>query len=942
MASFATEGEGAADLFHRPDFWKSSNLLNPPPPLAEKFFDLLQSRFVNSDASAATNDSYFRPPPGLGPDATVERRPSETHDSVFDASGIVSEAEPDRDLWLVDDNVQAQTPVHKSWVRFETGQQQSDLAIFLSEADASAYDAFLASGRIHEGSIPQGLYKNIDLRSWMSCLLSMSLGRDSFMFAWNQDTMTFLPLLGLTKVPCYSGESLAGIVRLCTSCGETYRRLKAFVERTYSSNATPSRIALANALDKLLLVVQDELGARGLRAKSILQLQSFVKPVLTILSYFQQLIHKSRKTTNDSSLLSIIYAEAQSAELSEPFLKDAMGEILRMVSRPFMEFVEEWLGLRPERGVPISKSGSSKGFVRCDKHMWIDDQGFELEEEDFFLDLNNIPSFIPDDMARAIFETGKNLRFLQSYHPQHPLACLNSMAVAGLPNLEWQYDWASVRRVERKADEYHRAVAEILCKSPVTTPKTSSSMANDLQRSDEAVLQFFGKDELRLEQTVLASIEQLDRPVTKVQSWDKLSALLRNELFSLRDEGEVLGSNFSPHWSLLPMLSFGPMIYAQARLVNRECLRSLYVEHNLRQHIRLQKAFQLLGDGMFSSRLSNALFNPEMEKTERQAGVARSGANMGLRLSNRVKWPPASSELRLALAGLLTDSYQQSSDGTGWEGVTLSRTEPAVLPGGLSFAIRELSPEEMDGCMDPGALEALDFLRLSYKPPPPLTPILTPGVLVKYDRIFKHLLRLLRMLCVTDQLFRDMTSSASKWKDPDDVSLRFRLEAHNFISNVARFFFDVGIEKPWRGFEAWLDTIEQGLGVNKDNTKAPSAISPDRLGEQHERTLDEIMAALLLRKRQQPVLKLLEEVFMLVLSFSKIIRVRAENAFGPRPDVKELYGSFREKVEVFITVCRGMSEKTGYGQKREAGKTEENHITMLLLMLDMSNYYVKR
>lgn len=889
-----------------------------------------------------SGSGYFRPPPGLGLDAPVEHSPSQTHEDPGGVPMIAQEAGPERDIWLISDDVQAQPPAHKTWVRFESDQADPGVATFISEAGAPAYEALLASGSIYGASGPRESYKNIDLRSWMSCLLSLSLGRDSFMFSWDQDTMAFVPILGMTKIPSYSGESLVGIVQLCTSCGETYRHLKAFVEITYSNNVTPSRVALANALDKLLLVVQDELGARGVKARSILQLQSFVKPVFSILSYFQQLIHKIRKMANDSSLLSVIYTEAQSAELSEPFLKDAMGEILRMVSKPFIEFVEEWLGLRPEGGAPITKSGPSKSFVRCDNNVWIDDQGFELEEPDYFLDVNNMPSFIPDDIAQAIFETGKNLRFLQSYHPQHPLSSLHSLSIAELPGLEWQYDWESVQRVERKAKEYHRAVAETLLRSPTTTNKLNSSVADGEEGRDKTVLQFFGKDELRLEQTVLASIAQLDRPVNKVESWDKLSLLLRKELFSLRDKADLSEDDFSPHWSLLPMLSFGPIIYAQAHLVNRECLRSLYKEHNLKRHIRLQKAFQLLGNGMFSSHLSNALFNPEMEKTERQAGVARTGANMGLRLSNRDNWPPASSELRLALAGLLTDSYQQSSDGTGWEGVTLTRTEPAMLPGGLSFAIRDLSEEEMDRCMDPNALEALDFLRLSYKTPPPLMPIITPGVLVKYDRIFRHLLRVLRMLFVADQLFRDMTSSASRWKDPDDVSLRFRLEAHNFISNIARYFFDVGIERPWREFEAWLDTIEQGLGGDKDSSESPSSISPDRLGEQHERTLDGIMAVLLLRKRQQPVLKLLEEIFTLVLAFSNVVRARARSTQGPQRDIRELYRWFKEKVEVFITVCRGMSEKSGYGQKREAGKAEENHITILLLMLDMSNYYVKR
>ncbi|KAF3767692.1 hypothetical protein M406DRAFT_275321 [Cryphonectria parasitica EP155] len=865
---------------------------------------------------------------------------------------IDSASEVEEDLWLFRDEAAAKLPEFKTWDGFALSKVNLELANFTTEAGASAYDIFLALDNNPCGLDSHSSYKTLDPRGWAACLLAVSLGRESVMFSWNEEKMIFTPALELTKVPGYSGDSLAGILQLCTSCGEACRRLRSYVEMSYSTNATPSRVALANALDKMLLVAQDELGARGLRVRSILQLQSLVRPVFAILSYFQKLVQKVKKAERDSAFLSIIYAEAQSAELGEPFLRDAMGEILRMVSKPFTDFVEEWIGLRPEGGMPISKNGPGKSFVRCDSHMWVDDQGFELEEPDYFLDMDYMPTFIPDDIAQAIFETGRNLRFLQSYQPQNPLSSLRAVAIGEPPRLEWQYDWESITRVEQKALAFHHTVLDTLRKHQVTVDDDRDGVqVDDGIGEEEPVLQFFGKDESHLEQTVLASIAHLDHPVAKVEPWDKLSRLLREKLFSIQDETDAIGTEFSPHWSLLPLLSFGPVIFTQARLVNRECLRLLYAEHNLREHLRLQRAFQLLGNGMFSSRLSNALFSPEMDTTERQAGVARSGGAMGLRLTSRDNWPPASSELRLALAGVLSESYQQTSPGAdGNNNIDPLPTKHAALPGDLSFAIRDLSPEEMERCMDPDALEALDFLRMSYKPPPPLLPIMTPSVLVKYDHVFKMLLRVRRMLFVVDQLFRDMSSGAFRWQTPDDTSLRFRIEAHHFVSNIARYFFDTGIEKPWRGFERWLDKVEKGLQQETSSGSAPphhqpppSAVSPDRLGEQHERTLDEIMTALFLRKRQRPVLELLEAIFTLVLRFAKAAKPRAEEgAQGPAQEVQDLYRSFREKVEVFITVCRGLSEKSGYGHKRDRDRLQENPIEMLLLLLDMSNYYVKR
>ncbi|CAN8102197.1 unnamed protein product [Discula destructiva] len=939
MASFATEGESVADLFRRPEFWKSSTLLDSPTPLAKDFFDLIvKDGRIDAGSPAVRDEGLFKPPPELNNVFRLQHPSVEVSGDLDDVPMNFPISEADEDPWLFCDVTSAKLPEFKTWDGFQMPEAELTPTSFMTEAGASAYDAFLASKANPCAIETRDSYDSLDPRGYAACLLALSLGRESVLFSWRPEKRSFVPTIELTKMPGCSGDSLLGITRLCSACGEACRRLQIFVDGTYSDDATPCRVALANAIDRLLLVVKDELGVRGLRIRSILQLQALVRPVLALLSYFQRLISKIKRSTSDTALLSLVYNEAQSAELGEPFLRDTMGEILRMVSKPWTEFVEEWVGLKKENGVPIFKDGQGKGFVRVDNTMWVDDEGLELAEPDYFLDMDHMPSFVPDEMAQAIFETGRNLRFLQSYHPKHPLSSYSAVTAAKAPSLEWQYDWEAITRVEQKALIFHRTVSEVLRKTRAVAEAPFTHVSGKTAREDEAVLQFFGKDEFRLEESILASIAHLDHPVQRNELWDKISKTLREQLFTDHHR-DYLGTEFSPHWSLLPLVSFGPLIYAQARLVNRECLKILFAEHDLREHLRLQRAFQLLGNGMFSSHLSNALFNPDMDTVERQSGVGRSGGNMGLRLASRDTWPPASSELRLALMGVLQDSYI-----TGWKKTLSSATEPSEIPGNLSFSIRDLSPEEMEACMDPDSVEALDFLRISYKPPSPLFPVMTPAILVKYDKIFRLLLRVLRMLFAVDQLFRDTSSAASLWTEVDNISLRFRIEAHHFISTVARYFFDTGIQKPWHSFELWLDKVEKNLAERDDASVQSSTVSPDRLGEQHERTLDEIMTALLLKKRQQPVLKLLEDIFALILRFAKRARLRAEGAQGSAQEIKDLYGPFREKVEVFITVCRGVTEKAGYGQKRDGtgGWAEENPIVMLLLMLDMSNYYVKR
>jgi hypothetical protein len=950
MASFATEDESVADLFAQPNFWESSMLLDSPTPITEGFFDLSDASerqevhssepnsqrapdrisLVVGDTLSLPDDGYFKLPPDLKTEAGPEATADDEVEIVDHESLMSLRPESEADPWMFQQDTTQEAANFKTWDSFDVQAADPRPKLFITEAGSDAYDSYLASENSTCGVEPHGSHKTLNPNAYSACLLAMALGRDSVLFSWNSEKKNFQPLIPRSKPPGYSAESLSALLRLCSSCGQANRRLRSFIDKTYSSSASPPRVALANALDSLLLVVQDELGRRGLKTVSILQLQSLVRPTYRLLSYYYKLIVKIKRLVNDADLLSLIYSEAQSAEISEPVLRDTMGQILRIVSTPWTEFVEEWIGLRLEEGTRINKYGPGKGFVKVENKTWINDQGFELEEPDYVLDSENMPDFVPDDVVQAIFETGRNIRFLQESHPQHPMASISIMNSISVPRLEWQYDWESITRLEEKALQYQRAVLDLLQRTQDASGSAEKNPHSSAMVQNDGLLQVFGRDEHDLEQTMLASIANLERPMETKETWNELSTILRQNLFGSQGKRGASVADFSPHWSLLPLLSFGPMVHAQARLVNRECLRLLFREHGLRKHLALQRAFQLLGNGMFSSRLTNALFNPDMETTERRSGVSRSGVTMGLRLSSRDNWPPASSELRLALIGVLTESYQQENG-----------VDDIELPGDLSFAIRDLSTEDMERCMDQESLEALDFLRMSYKPPEALNPIITPSSLVKYDRIFKLMLRVLRMLFVVDQVFRDIVLQASHWANLDDVCVRFRVEAHHFVTNIARYFFDIGIDQTWRRFQSWLDKIEKGL---KDSglDKSAAIVSPKKLGEEHERTLDDIAQALLLRKKQKPVLKLLEEIFTQVLRFAKQSQSTAPSDHDSE-EIKKMFKAFRQKVEVFLTVCRGMGEKAGSRNDREAaGRSQESSLAMLVLMLDMSNYYTKR
>ena len=919
------------------------------------------------------DDVFFKLPSLLKELADQEPR-SQTKPSAHSVGHSESEFEPesstpsldDEDFWLFHENDPVNPSLFRTWESFDDSEQEQG-SLFISEAGPAVFDALLASNQ-EAGDIPDVL----DAAIYCACLLNLALGRSSVLFSWESEKNSFIKTSPRLSISGLSLETVSAVDKLCLECGNSARHLQAFAEGAYSVASTPTRVALAGVVDRLVTAVRSELKRNSHGVRSILQLQSVVQPARSILLYFKGLVKKLAQQISDEGMLSCLFQEAQASEYRDGLVENVTREVLRVLSKPWIEFVEEWVGLRTENGIAMAKIGPSKGFVHVADKMWIDDQGFELEEADYFLDEDRVPTFIPEDMARSIFETGRNLRFLREHHPEHPLSRPDVVSLAMPPKLEWEFNWDAVSQLEARVNQYRNAVIRAIKGALSETPQPASSGTNK-RKYDVAELEYFGKDEAQLRENILASIRQLDRSLGHPEPQDELTQLLHDRLYQTPETS--LGPNsLSPHWTLVPLLSFGPVIEAQSGLVNQECMKLLFSAHRLRVHIDLLKQYFLLDNGLLISRLTHALFDPNLSTAERRTGVALGSGTMGLRLGGRQTWPPASSELRLALMGVLSDCYESPTPPLDTNTST-SNSSP-TLPGDLSFTVRDLSPQEIDRCMDPHGLEALDFLRLSYKPPAALRPVISPAILLKYDRIFRLLLRVLRMLYVANQLSRHQQRTAREGaqhvKEESNASRRFRIEATRFVHHIAAYFFDVGIKQPWARFEVWLDGVqaeteaetESNEGGRSTNNKAtqkgnnnndgkrknrtsPSngagtAAGPDVLRARQECVLDEMMGVLFLRKRQAPVMGLLEETFGVVLRFARLGGAGGRGEEAPR----ELYRLFRKKVEVFVTVCRGLGEKMavsaaagGAGDGMGAGREGAGCAEQLLLRLDMAGFY---
>ncbi|KAF4342942.1 gamma-tubulin complex component 6 [Fusarium beomiforme] len=957
--------EDLAAVFHIPNFWGPSKYLHQldGDSQAQNLFfssrlrDDIESDLVQFGRVSVESNGFFKLLAPLGFEQEPESEVTASDNSTRGPIESIAGSETGDDIWIHADEPEKKTPEHRTWDSFIAGTAAGRRPPLVTEAGANVYDAFLGWS-IDPLELKSSEVPVVDMKAYFSSLLALALGQESILYSKQEKGRSFVPVMSSMRVSGYSRDVLQGLEKQCHRCGSMLFELRSFINATYAKRTSKCGVALAGVLDQILKDVQRHVALHRQAPRSLLELQSTVKGMLAILIPFQRLASKFRKGYEDQHVLSQVFHEAYSVDYGEEQLRGIMREVLQRVSAPWIEFLEEWIGTRQEKGIPLTKAnvGASKGFVKVDTEKYTDDFGQEVEDIDFRLDETKMPHFMPYDIARSIFETGKNLRFIRECHPEHPLASSSIINTTAPPKVGWLYDWGAIESLEKRVTKYHDDLLGAIYDCSSQNKANSESIEPAVSSGN--VDPFFRFDTMSETELLNTLTARMDEPLSdEISKEDTLSQIIRERLTqstTRQSKPPTNGFDFTPHPSLLPVLSFGGIASAQSEIVSQESLRLLFNNHDLRGHLKMHRDFHLFGSGMFASRLSHALFDPDMETAERQAGVARQGGVMGLRLGGRDTWPPASSELRLALMGVLAESFDSDNEFAKKKLAGISR-DASELPGDMSFAVRDLSQDEIDKCMNPDSLEALDFLRLSYKAPPALSSIITPVILTQYDRVFKLLLRVMRMVYVVNQLFRDVNARTSRWNDPEDISYRFTREAHHFVSGITSFFMDAGVAIPWEAFEAKLNKIETDLKNPSTTKRTPDKLeSPDRLREFHSRVLDRIMLSLFLRKRQQPVLNLLEEIFGAVLEYAKFSRKKAlgKNQTtdpGEMKELQRLYSNFKKKVQIFMTVCRALTEKSrstsnkvsdDLGLKQE-GIGEDHMVAQLLLKLDMGHYYTK-
>jgi hypothetical protein len=870
---------------------------------------------------------------------SVDGESDATCDSLREISG------DDNDIWSLDllKEESGQLPPQKSWERYQHRSFQEPVSVYFSESGTKGFDAVLAQqNNANTNGVPNRLVRtDVFIRS----LLRLGLGWSSAFFRYDQRTNQFERYLKDISVSGISPLALENVIEYVLQCGTNMQGMRLFAQEPPAKcRELPALVTLSSTVAIVIFNLEQQISDHSNNIASLLQVKALFHRCGDLIGALADIVDAAQRAVSDAQVMSIVTERAAAFAQKFYWMENLVHEIVIRVTRPWFKFIETWIGLRPEDTDLKESMTSGKTFVRLETH---DTGKFKTGPAriDHIYQADHMPSFIPADQARSIFESGRSLQLLKRSHPRHPIAQRDVLLRTGRLHLHCATTWAGIEQIQTKAQEYEsrlRAEIEKYHKGDAGLHDSPSNVATqyvDQTTNTEVTTAAFELFDIDDEKSTSG-------PVTdhKAFSKDDLKQLL-DKARGFATENTNESSYLGPELASGLHLSLAPILSSQALLIDYSCLHLLFKENRIRHHLNMQWRFQLLGEGSFVARLSNSLFDPEMKSGERKSGKVRSGVDTGLRLGSRDTWPPASSELRLVLIGLLGDCYFGSTNTEDDEKTHVQQDNE--LPGGLSFGIRELTDKEIERCKNPNAIEALDFLRLQYTPPEVLESLITARSLDKYDRLFKHLLRLLRMVSVVKGLIRDSTSRRSLSGDTHNVYQKFRVDAQHFVLAVSDYCFHVGIGSIWQRFQETLTKIENCLNRGDIDGTIEAAHSVPRLRDYHEDILDQMLFALFLSKRHAQAAKLLESIFGTILGFSLLSRA---DGIGMRNEsegaVLHLYQSFRKQTSAFVNYLRSL--ESGKATSKSMAKSGEffssrtdptSVFEHLRVRLDIKNYY---
>lgn len=763
-----------------------------------------------------------------------------------------------------------------TWDTFLEETHSERPSVYLSETGADTYHAILLAAEADKSTKP------VKTDALLSALFEMAMGRSSTIFVWSEKERRFTKRLTKTMAEGYSADILPALFEDISRVGIVTRILTERFEASID-HYSPSRVAFFGALKTALYAGHTYLESSRAKVASLLQLKLLIGKIAFLVTTLGECTEAVQSCQTDQAIISLLMAKAASVSIRHSGVGKALQSIFGRVCRPLLEKLGEEIGLGSGRDSDLSTEMTQEG-----QPIW--------------------DGLVHRELSAAILETQQSLTLLRSHASECPILSSSVGDLTNLPTVELGYTFRALSEIQDRAIAYETARKSLL----VSTVASSSAVPSMTPRDGNNDLHEPDLHDAKSDSPFHLDLGLFTSAVSPVHTHQQDD--LHEQILNCFESPGIDNSPFELDIEQALPLSITPIISAQHRLLSYSVLELLFQQYNFLEHIKLQRHFHLLGHASFSSRLGVALFDPDQISGE---GQRRSGAATGLRLQVRDTWPPASSELRLALMGILSDSVVSTTD--------------RALEDSISFAVRDMSVEELERCRDVDSIHALDFLRLQYKPPNEvLGSVISPDILVKYDRVFQLLLRILRLHQLTQSMIRE-----GDVVRPADHKIVF--EMHHFVSVVADYCHNTVIDLYWRKFMDVLQDVKSHIDRKDYDRTLRTVKSQDYLREMHERTLDDILHGVFLQKKQSSMRRLLQDIFSTVLRFAATRRTDGHAG----QEERQLPARFRVQVKQFLEALRAES-RTEYQSSHEEEMESVNLPEYLLLRLDMSGYWSER
>lgn len=309
------------------------------------------------------------------------------------------------------------------------------------------------------------------------------------------------------------------------------------------------------------------------------------------------------------------------------------------------------------------------------------------------------------------------------------------------------------------------------------------------------------------------------------------------------------------------------------------------VELHIEEHFQALRRYLFMGDGDFSQILSDLLFD-------------------------KLSTNPKTREMLnpVFLNGVLTKALRSSMHADD------------VYADNLSFVIK-YAPQVLQQT----AHNTLDCLELRYKVVWPLNIVITDSLINKYSTVFSFMLQLKRIVWVLKDVWHRLKRGALIHKAGNSVQFRqlqlYRQEMQHFVKVMQGYVANQIIHVSWQEFTESLKTDVKDL---------------DDLHRIHSEYLDKTIFRCLLNKKAGPVMKIIQDIFSLILKFHfQLINAEwycnkdtGQMTHTNFNNMVALYKAFRQYSVFLFKVVNKLSIR-GY----------QPHLQELLLRLNFNEYY---